>query len=398
MLTAVLHHSWYSGRSAVGAVTTIDPAGRLARQGKAACGAFLLAVVGLGSQLGLNRSELAPHEVHQPTDGSYSYFLVGNRQDTRTPTRPGLVLKGGGTDIDESFRWLIERSGGGDFLVIRSTGTDAYNDYIYDMTSPSGLRPSSVATLIFHDRSASDDPEVLAILRNAEAIWIAGGNQAKHLARWKGSPVEALLRERVAGGIPLGGTSSGMAVLGDYIYSAESDDESAPHLSSTESLRDPYNSRITFRRDFLALPLLAGMILEPHFLHESRYGRMAAFLARLFAEGPAGGVRGIGVDRKTALLIEPDGTARVISHPDHPFGVVSVFHLDRPPGVCEPGRPLTVHGIRHVEFRPGDTFSLDAPFQGSGRLDLIAIAEGTPILPSDPTVASAPAEVVTRTP
>jgi cyanophycinase len=42
-----------------------------------------------------------------------------------TPTLLGLVLEGGGTDIDESYRWMIERSGGGDFLVIRTSGTDA---------------------------------------------------------------------------------------------------------------------------------------------------------------------------------------------------------------------------------------------------------------------------------
>src|SRR5436305_1739312 len=75
----------------------------------------------------------------------YRYNVVGNRADVRTPTRPGLVLEGGGPDIDESFRWMIERSGGGDFLVIRTSGTDAYNDYIHAMSTPAGTRPDSVA-------------------------------------------------------------------------------------------------------------------------------------------------------------------------------------------------------------------------------------------------------------
>jgi hypothetical protein len=34
---------------------------------------------------------------------------------------------GGGTDVDAAFQWMCQRSGGGDFLVIRATGTDAYN-------------------------------------------------------------------------------------------------------------------------------------------------------------------------------------------------------------------------------------------------------------------------------
>jgi len=40
---------------------------------------------------------------------------------------------GGGTDVDAAFEWMIERAGGGDFLVLRTTGTDAYDPYIYAM-------------------------------------------------------------------------------------------------------------------------------------------------------------------------------------------------------------------------------------------------------------------------
>lgn len=55
---------------------------------------------------------------------SYSYFRVGNANDIMTTTTPGTVLMGGGTDADAAFQWMCQRSGGGDFLVIRATGTD----------------------------------------------------------------------------------------------------------------------------------------------------------------------------------------------------------------------------------------------------------------------------------
>ena len=54
----------------------------------------------------------------------YSYFRVGNANDVTTATTPGTVLMGGGTDVDPAFQWMCQRSGGGDFLVIRATGTD----------------------------------------------------------------------------------------------------------------------------------------------------------------------------------------------------------------------------------------------------------------------------------
>ena len=59
-------------------------------------------------------------------------------------TTPGTVLMGGGTDVDGAFQWMCGKSGNGDFLVIRATGTDAYNPYI-EQLCPS---VNSVATLI----------------------------------------------------------------------------------------------------------------------------------------------------------------------------------------------------------------------------------------------------------
>src|SRR4051794_36261423 len=91
---------------------------------------FLLVCAALASDVTgprADRSFLARRLVLGGAAAGYRYHLVGNPGDVVTATRPGLVLEGGGTDIDESFRWMIDRSGGGDFLVIRTSGTDAYN-------------------------------------------------------------------------------------------------------------------------------------------------------------------------------------------------------------------------------------------------------------------------------
>jgi cyanophycinase-like exopeptidase len=63
----------------------------------------------------------------------------------QTITEPGFVLMGGGTDVDEAFKWMIDRSGGGDFVVIRATGTNAYDSYIYGLGSV-----NSVETIIIN--------------------------------------------------------------------------------------------------------------------------------------------------------------------------------------------------------------------------------------------------------
>src|SRR5512132_366693 len=81
----------------------------------------------------------------------YSYFRVGSASDVSTATTPGTVLMGGGTDVDAAFQWMCQRSGGGDFLVIRATGTDAYNPYIQSLC-PS---ENSVSTLILPNSTAA---------------------------------------------------------------------------------------------------------------------------------------------------------------------------------------------------------------------------------------------------
>jgi hypothetical protein len=71
---------------------------------------------------------------------SYSYFYVGNPEAAVSVSnvRPNAsyVLMGGGPDVDAAFRWMITRAGiqpgtGGRFLIIRATGTEAYNPYIF---------------------------------------------------------------------------------------------------------------------------------------------------------------------------------------------------------------------------------------------------------------------------
>src|ERR1051326_1202983 len=108
----------------------------------------------------------------QNSNKPYQYFRVGNPPDVSTNTQAGFVLMGGGPDVDTAFQWMCGKTGGGDFLVIRATGTDAYNPYIQ------GLCPgiNSVATLIIPSTAAANDPFVASTIASAEAIWIAGGD------------------------------------------------------------------------------------------------------------------------------------------------------------------------------------------------------------------------------
>lgn len=274
----------------------------------------------------------------------YQHFVVGDSSNVNLP-RPAtssLVLMGGGPDVDAAFQWMIQKSGGGNFVVIRATGTDAYNPYIYAM---GGVR--SVETLIIPSRSAASDPFVLERVRNAEAVFIAGGDQSDYMRYWKDTPLDNVLQELANRNIPLGGTSAGLAVLGKFIYTGENQSVTSP-----EALADPYNKNVTLGRDFLTLPAMDRVITDSHLDTRDRMGRLVAFMGRIVQDGWSGTARGLGVDVETALLVE-NGQARRV-------GLGSVYFLQSVglPQVCAPKTPLTYRNLGVQRLSGAGSFDL----------------------------------------
>ncbi len=245
-------------------------------------------------------------DVPPPTNPSprmASIGIVGDTADVQTVTKTGLVIMGGGADVDAAFRWMIERSGGGDVVIIRATGTDAYNPYVNRLG-----QVNSVETLKIDSRKLADDDGVARIIRNAEMLFIAGGDQSDYTGYWKGTKVMAainyLLTEKK---VPVGGTSAGAAILGNYYFSAE-----RGGIDSPEALANPYAQKITLGTDdFLRAPFLQNVITDQHFSQRNREGRTGVFLGRIMKDWNKV-PRAIAVDERTAVCIDENGIAEVV--------------------------------------------------------------------------------------
>jgi cyanophycinase len=282
----------------------------------------------------------------------YSYFRVGSASDVTTATKPGTVLMGGGTDVDAAFQWMCQRSGNGDFLVIRATGTDAYNPYIQQLCPGE----NSVATLIIPNRTAASDPFVMTTIQNAEALWIAGGDQSNYINYWQGTPVEDALNTLISRGVPIGGTSAGMNVLAEFIYSAQA----SQAITSSEALANPFSKYITLVRDFVGISILQGIIDDPHFVTRDRMGRDLAFMCRVYTNGWSSAPRDISIDEKTALLIDESGSGTVVGS-----STVYFLRAQGAPQVCQPGVPLTYQNIAVYRINAGGSFNLST-WKGKG--------------------------------
>jgi cyanophycinase len=275
----------------------------------------------------------------------YSYFRVGSANDVTTTTTPGTVLMGGGTDVDAAFQWMCQRSGNGDFLVIRATGTDAYNPYIQQLCP----NENSVATLIIPTAAAATDPFVISTIQHAEAIWIAGGDQSNYINFWQNTPVQTTLNALITQGVPIGGTSAGMNVLSQFVYTALA----SQGATSSQSLADPYNRYITLGRDFVNISILQGMIDDPHFVTRDRMGRDLAFLCQIYNNGWSTTPRDIAIDEQTALLLDSTGNGTVV-------GNSTVYFLRAPgaPQVCQPKTPLTYQNISVYRINTSGSFNV----------------------------------------
>jgi cyanophycinase len=280
---------------------------------------------------------------------AYQYFRIGNKDDVATKVDAGIAMMGGGSDLDEAFRWLCNKGNGGDFLILRATGDDDYNPYVKKL-----CKANSVATLIIPNREAAEDAAVAEIIRKAEVIFIAGGDQANYVRGWKGTPVEQAINEHVAAGGPIGGTSAGLAVLGEFGYGATGDKPDDKDLASGDVLRNPYFERVTLVRDFLKVPGLERTITDSHFAKRDRMGRTLGFLARIMKDGWSSNPREVAIDEKSAVLVEGDGKAVVV-------GTGKGAYFLRPskaPEVCEKDVALTFRDVSVYRVRAGGRFDL----------------------------------------
>lgn len=287
-----------------------------------------------------------------PAAAKWKYFRSGNREDSSALPRPGFALMGGG-EQDPALKWLCERANGGDFLILRANTEDDYAQKVDDeIRALCSL--NSASTIVFFEREDSDDAKLLEYIRHAQAIYIAGGDQSNYVRFWQDTPVQEALNQHIGQGKPIGGSSAGLAVLGEFSFSSMIDT-----IHSPEALADPYGNKVTLSRDFLRIPALAGVITDTHFVKRDRLGRLVVFLARILQDGWAPQGRAVAVDEGAAVLLGADGEGKVIGGPAY------FLEAKKLPETCRHHTPLTIGGIAVHRVLAGGSFNVK-DWKGSG--------------------------------
>jgi cyanophycinase-like exopeptidase len=314
--------------------------------------------------------------IKQPGEDSdwfeYHRECGSDRNTTAKPT-PGILLIGGAEEgrsgEDAATQWFLKRADGGDYLVLRFGGIGEQAAWICDHYRE---LIASAAELSINSRAAANNPEVIQHIRNADALFIAGGNQDEYEDYWEGSAVEVAVNHLInQKKVPVAGTSAGMAILGDYYYAPAHEG-----VLSSEILNDPFhhNTKDIYRSDFIQVPFLKHVITDTHLDRldedhpETRYGRLFGFMARIVHDtNNQLPVYGIGLEEGAFVAIDGNGIAKVFGN-GTTKGQDAYFlqTLGAVPEQIQPGLPL----IWHHNTQAVKVYQISGTSKGSGQFDL----------------------------
>lgn len=168
-------------------------------------------------------------------------------------------------------------------------------------------------------RADADSPGAARMITDATGVFFCGGDQSR-LRTLVGSRTNEILRDRLATGLVVAGTSAGATAMGrTMILGGEGPDVSAVAV-----------------RTGPGLGLVPKVLIDMHF---GERGRLPRLLSAVAANPDH---LGVGIDENTAILVSGD-TFEVLG-----TGVATVADADRatvihPAGECD---PITLFGVR----------------------------------------------------
>ena len=185
-------------------------------------------------------------------------------------------------------------------------------------------------------REIADDPAIADLLRDADGIFLGGGDQVHLIATIAGTRSEAAIREAFARGATVCGTSAGSAALTETTLAGGEVDEEG---NLVEMYIGPGFGLLGF-----------GAMIDTHFAQRRRLHRL--FVA--IAQYPD--LMGLGIDEDTALVVHGH-TARVEGAGGVTFVDGRSVRFDNAHEVVK-GRQLTLSHLRVGIVGTGYEFDL----------------------------------------
>jgi cyanophycinase len=238
---------------------------------------------------------------------------------------PGRLLIIGGAEDRCCGAGLLERfvelCGGDEARIVLVTTATGMPDQVHADYQRvfRKLGVDRTIQLRMRGRADADSDDAAAMITDATGVFFCGGDQSR-LRTLVGSRTNEILRDRLAAGLVVAGTSAGATAMGrTMILGGEGPDVSASAV-----------------RTGPGLGLVPKVLIDMHF---GERGRLPRLLSAVAANPDH---LGVGIDENTAILVTSD-SFEVLG-----TGVATVADAERatvihPAGECD---PITLFGVR----------------------------------------------------
>ena len=211
-----------------------------------------------------------------------------------------LVIEGGGDRIEVILKTIINYSGGENSKVL-------VVPFASGVAEETGIKQSEEfrvlgcksADYIFCEKDSIDSPSSLAKLDGVTAIFFSGGDQVVLSDYLEGTKFLERIREIYKDGGVVSGTSAGAAIMSRVMLTGEQrSDTTNSQIFNTIEKGDVITAK--------GFGFLDNIVVDQHFLKRKRQIRLISVLM----DNP--GLRGIGIDEETAIVVKSDNTIEVI--------------------------------------------------------------------------------------
>jgi len=238
-----------------------------------------------------------------------------------------LVVVGGGGTGPEIVSKALALSGGRNAIVVvlpQSSALPDAGESSVKMWLDAGAKEAA--------RVAFDDAGAAAKLRRATLIWMPGGDQNRFMKAIEGTGLDAVIRERHAAGVTVGGTSAGAAVLAAAMFTGDAD------LKSIVA-----GATVTAK----GLGLWPEVLIDQHFLKRQRDNRLISAVL----DEPS--LVGVGIDEATAVIVA-GSSFEVVGMSSVVVVDARKAHIDK----AKPGELATGRDLKLTILRSGQSYSL----------------------------------------
>lgn len=298
---------------------------------------------------------------------------------------PGVVMLAGGDsegDIGVKTDWsyalykkLIDNgdtTGDKKIKVVVLSLDKPSSNFMVDYLKSMGA--DSSYNLVVDTKKKANDPKVTEMMKDADVVFIRGGNQGRAYQLWKGTKVHEEITKLGNRGGAIGGTSSGSMSLSQYSITGGQDFDTREVLAdSTSKLLNDEKSvmKSGIHDDFLNMA--PGILVDTHCGIRGRVGRLMATLAKATDDYKNKKIVGVCLEEKTGIVIEK-GRAKV-------YGTGVAHFLSETAEtkkVRVPGKPLSYTNVRADALTDGWVFDI-----ASRQPDLKSAPKGTEKLNPD---------------